>query len=151
MEQRIVIKAFEELTNVELYEILRLRSEVFVVEQTCIYQDIDGKDLSCHHVMLYMGDMLAAYSRVVPAGLSYTEISLGRVLVNPDFRGQGLGKLIVQETIEACYAILGKADIKIGAQYHLLAMYQSLGFKPEGQPYDEDGIEHIDMLKRYAK
>ncbi|ERJ57628.1 GNAT family N-acetyltransferase [Sphingobacterium paucimobilis] len=151
MEQRIVIKAFEELTNVELYEILRLRSEVFVVEQTCIYQDIDGKDLSCHHVMLYIGNMLAAYSRVVPAGLSYTEISLGRVLVNPDFRGQGLGKLIVQETIEACYAILGKADIKIGAQYHLLAMYQSLGFEPEGQPYDEDGIEHIDMLKRYAK
>ncbi|WP_164108206.1 MULTISPECIES: GNAT family N-acetyltransferase [Sphingobacterium] len=151
MEQHIVIKSFEELTNRELYEILRLRSAVFVVEQTCIYQDIDGKDESCHHVMLYIGNNLAAYSRVVPAGLSYEEISLGRVLVNPDFRGQGLGKTIVQETIQACYAILGKADIKIGAQYHLLTMYQSLGFEPQGEPYDEDGIEHVDMLKPYLE
>ncbi|SKB90444.1 ElaA protein [Sphingobacterium nematocida] len=151
MEQRIGIKTFEELTNVELYEILRLRSEVFVVEQSCIYQDIDGKDKACHHVMLYIGSKLTAYSRVVPAGLSYEEVSLGRVLVNPDFRGLGLGKTIVKEAIQSCYAIFGKSDIRIGAQYHLLAMYQSLGFEPQGEPYDEDGILHIDMLKRYEE
>lgn len=151
MEQHIIIKAFEELTNVELYEILRLRSEVFVVEQSCIYQDIDGKDPACHHVMLYIGNSLAAYSRVVPAGLSFREISLGRVLVNPNFRGLGLGKTIVKEAIEACYAILGKGDIKIGAQYYLLAMYQSLGFEPQGETYDEDGIEHVDMLMPYVE
>ncbi|MDR2283639.1 MAG: GNAT family N-acetyltransferase [Sphingobacterium sp.] len=150
MKVSVVLKFFDELTNIELYEVLRLRSEVFVVEQNCIYLDPDGKDPKSHHVLLYVEGHLAGYSRVLPAGLSYEQVSLGRVLVNPDFRGKGLGNTIVDEAIKACYAIFGKVDIKIGAQHHLSKMYQSLGFFPDGEPYDEDGIMHIDMLKVYS-
>lgn len=151
MKISVILKSFDELTNLELYEVLRLRSEVFVVEQSCVYLDPDGKDPQSHHVLLYLDDCLAGYSRVLPAGLSYEQVSLGRVVINPDFRGKGLGNIIVEEAIKACYAIFGKVDIKIGAQYHLSKMYQSLGFAPEGEPYDEDGIMHIDMLKVYSE
>lgn len=151
MKVNVMTKSFDDLTNIELYEILRLRSQVFVVEQHCIYLDQDSKDQKSYHVLVYSGDYLSGYSRILPAGLSYKEVSFGRVLVNSDFRGLGLGRTVVEETIRSCYTIFGKVDIKIGAQYYLLAMYQSLGFVIEGGAYDEDGITHIDMVKIYSE
>jgi ElaA protein len=141
------IKAFHELSVDELYQLLRLRSEVFVVEQNCIFLDQDDKDQQSHHVLLFADGKLAAYSRLVPAGVSYAEVSIGRVVTSPVFRGSGLGRKIMELAIEGCEALFGKENIRIGAQTYALAFYTSLGFISEGEVYDEDGIEHIEMLR----
>jgi ElaA protein len=143
------IKAFKNLHVDELYELLRLRSEVFVVEQNCVFLDADNKDQHCHHVLLYAEDELAAYSRIVPAGISYPELSIGRVITAPKFRGTGLGKVVMELAINACRELFSEGDIRIGAQTYALPFYQSLGFVPDGEVYDEDGIEHIEMLRKW--
>lgn len=142
------VKAFQELTVDELYEVLKLRSEVFVVEQNCVFQDMDDKDQQCYHLMVYQEGKFVGYSRLVPAGLSYIEISIGRVITSASVRGTGLGKRLMELAIHYCRQLLGSGPIRIGAQTYALGFYASLGFVAEGEPYDEDGIEHIEMVRR---
>jgi ElaA protein len=141
------IKAFQELSVDELYQLLRLRSEVFVMEQNCIFLDQDDKDQKSYHLLLFADGKLAAYSRLVPAGTSYAEVSIGRVVTSPAFRGSGFGRKIMELAIEGCEVLFGKENIRIGAQTYALAFYTSLGFIPHGEVYDEDGIEHIEMVR----
>ena len=139
-------KTFNELTALELYQALRLRSEVFVIEQKCIYLDLDNKDQQCYHLMLFEGDTLAAYTRLVPPGLSFKEASIGRVVVGAEARGKGLARQLMEESIKLVYTVFGRQPIRIGAQYYLKDFYASLGFEQQTEIYLEDGIEHIDML-----
>jgi ElaA protein len=141
------VKAFADLSAQELYEILRLRSEVFVVEQNCVFLDQDDKDQSCYHLSLFYNGKLAAYSRLVPAGISYEEVSIGRVITSATHRGTGLGRELMNLSIQNCEALFGRKTIRIGAQTYALPFYTSLGFTSEGEVYDEDGIEHIEMLR----
>lgn len=141
-----MLKAFNELTVHQLYEILKLRSAIFVLEQQCLYQDMDDKDKHCHHLMIFEDNQLAAYTRLVPAGVSFSEISIGRVITNPDYRGRGLARKLMQQSIEACYDLFGKQPIRIGAQLYLKDFYSSLGFVQQGEMYLEDDIPHIEML-----
>ena len=139
-------KHFSDLTTGELYPILRLRSEVFVVEQHCVFLDLDNKDQVCHHVMGWKDGQLLGYSRIVPPGISYAESSIGRIVSSPDARGLGIGRELIVESIQALYALHGKRDIRIGAQYYLKDFYESFGFVQKGEIYSEDGINHIEML-----
>lgn len=148
MEFKYIIKAFNNLSATELYAILRLRSEVFVVEQNCVYLDTDNKDLKCHHLMLFnIDEELVAYARLVPPGISFTEMSIGRVVTSPKVRGTGAGRRLMNIAIENCVLIFGEGSIKIGAQAYLRSFYGSLGFNEVGEVYDEDGIPHIDMIR----
>jgi len=143
------IKAFNELSLQELYEIGRLRQEVFVVEQNCPYIDFDGRDDKCHHLMFWGDDKaeLMAYARLVPAGISYPEEpSIGRVITSPKARGTGLGRKLMLAAIEECNRIWGNVPIRISAQTYLLDFYSSLGFSSTGKEYLEDGIPHTEML-----
>jgi ElaA protein len=139
-------KKFSELTLEELYEILRLRSEVFVVEQNCVYLDMDNKDQYCDHLMGWRDNKLAGYARIVPAGISYVESAIGRIVTSPTARGLGIGRELLRESISALYRIHGKQVIRIGAQYYLKGFYESFGFLQMGNIYPEDGIEHIEMV-----
>ena len=139
-------KPFRQLSTKELYAILRLRSEVFVVEQNCVFLDMDNKDHHCHHLMGWNGDLLAAYSRIVPAGISYVESSIGRIVTSPAARGNGIGRELLVNSIDHLYTLYGKRDIRIGAQYYLKKFYESFLFVQKGEIYLEDGIEHIEML-----
>ncbi|UJP66697.1 GNAT family N-acetyltransferase [Mongoliitalea daihaiensis] len=146
MNLKHVIKAFHELSVDELYELLRLRSEVFVVEQNCVFLDLDDKDQQCHHLLLYQDLDLVAYTRIVPACVSYEEVSIGRVVSSPAHRGEGLGRKVMELSLDYCHQLFGPCDIRIGAQTYALAFYESLGFQSDGETYDEDGIEHIEMV-----
>lgn len=147
MRTTYFIKTFNELTNNELYEILQLRSEVFVVEQNCVFQDIDNKDQQSYHHFCLVDGTLAGYTRLLPAGLAYKEISIGRVVTSPAFRATGLGKELMQRSVAACEKLFEKNTIRIGAQRHLSKFYNSIGFIESGEPYDEDGILHIQMIR----
>jgi ElaA protein len=142
-----ICKPFAELTPFQVYDALRLRSEVFVVEQNCVFLDMDNKDKQCYHVLLYQEEQLLACARLVPAGLSYKEMSIGRIVTSPLVRGKGMGKVLVAQSIDACYQLFGKGPIKIGAQLYAKAFYEQFGFQQAGQVYDEDGIDHIPMIK----
>ena len=139
------IKSFNELTPEELYAILRLRSEVFVVEQNCVFLDTDNKDQQSYHVMAWKEKELLAYSRLVPAGISYSEPSIGRVVTSPTARSLGLGKELMKRSIYLLHSTWGNLNIKIGAQLYLEKFYNSLGFQRTSEIYMEDGIEHIEM------
>lgn len=141
-----ICKTFTDLTSHELYAILRLRSEIFVVEQNCVYQDIDNKDRLSFHVMGWAGSELVAYSRLLPSGVSFEEISIGRVIIKKSNRGAGIGKILMQKSISKCYEIFDFRPIKIGAQLYLKKFYESLGFEQCSESYDEDGIDHIEMI-----
>ena len=145
METRL--RTFDELSAGELYELLRLRSAVFVVEQQCIYLDLDGKDARALHLLGYEGEKLAAYTRVFAPGDYFEEASIGRVAVSPDFRGLGLGREIMQASLAAVEARFGPVPICLSAQSYLRRFYEELGFRVEGEEYLEDGIPHIMMLK----
>jgi ElaA protein len=137
-------RAFSELTIAELYAITALRESVFVVEQNCPYLDADGVDPASRHLWASADDgAIHAYCRIVPAGVKFAEISIGRVITAPVARGTGLGKELVRRAIEAC----GPGPIRIGAQAHLQKFYGELGFVVAGEPYDEDGIPHVEMLR----
>ena len=142
-----ICKPFADLTPQELYEVLRLRSEVFVVEQNCVFLDMDNKDQACHHLLLYQNNLLAACARLLPPGLYYPEMSIGRIVTSPATRGTGVGKELVTLAIEACYSLYGTGSIKIGAQLYAKAFYEKFGFTQIGEVYDEDGIDHIHMIK----
>ena len=141
----VICKKFNELTLEELYEILKLRSEVFVVEQKCIYNDIDGKDLTSSHIMIKENGKIKAYLRALQPGVSYEDDSLGRVLVSPDARGKGYAKVIVTKGVEYILINFNTTKITIGAQEYLKNFYSEIGFKPISEVYDEDGIPHLDM------
>ncbi|MBA9077528.1 GNAT family N-acetyltransferase [Rufibacter quisquiliarum] len=147
MELNIVCRKFAALTPHELYENLRLRSDVFVVEQQCIFLDLDNKDQHCYHLLLYGRDELVASSRLVPAGVSYAEMSIGRVVTSKMVRGTGVGRKLMQASIDQMYALFGQGPIKIGAQLYAKKFYESLGFVQTGEVYVEDGIDHIHMVK----
>ncbi|AYA35986.1 GNAT family N-acetyltransferase [Hymenobacter oligotrophus] len=141
-------KPFAALTLTELYDLLQLRSEVFVVEQTCAFQDIDGMDQQAYHLLGYTpAGELAAYARLFEAGRSYEQVSIGRVVVSPKYRRYGLGRNLMGQAIAQCEALFGPQPIKIGAQYYLRAFYRSFGFEQLDDIYLEDGIEHIHMLR----
>jgi ElaA protein len=143
-----VCKSFNALSPQEMYELLRLRSEVFVVEQNCVFLDLDNKDQECIHLLLYKDNHLAAYARLVPPGVAYKQMSIGRIITSPETRGTGLGKELVEMSIQECYNLFGQGPIKIGAQLYAKKFYESFGFVQTGEVYDEDGIDHIHMIKQ---
>lgn len=140
------IKTFGELTTAELYEILRIRAEVFVVEQTCVYQDLDLKDKRAYHVFVEENGEIIAYLRVLEKDVSYPEISIGRVLVKETYRGRGLARKLMQRAVSFIEEVLRENEIRISAQKYLLKFYESLGFTMVSEVYQEDGIEHVEML-----
>lgn len=140
-------KKFDELTPQELYACLQLRNEVFVVEQNCVFQDADDKDQQCLHLMGCQEKKLMAYTRIVPAGICYEETSIGRVVTSPSARGKGLGRNLMNQSINTAYSLFGAGvPIKIGAQFYLKKFYESFGFRQASDIYIEDGIDHIEML-----
>lgn len=141
-----VCKEFASLSSIELYAILQLRNEVFVVEQHCVYQDADNKDIPAYHLMGWDSGRLIAYTRLIPAGIVYAEPSIGRVVTAPAARKSGLGRQLMNESINECKKLFGSSTIRIGAQFYLQQFYLSLGFIPNGGIYLEDGIEHIEMV-----
>ncbi|HLO69995.1 MAG TPA: GNAT family N-acetyltransferase [Flavipsychrobacter sp.] len=141
------LKAFGELSNYELYEVLKLRSKVFVVEQNCVFLDMDDKDTKCLHLMGFADSALVAYSRLVPAGVSYKEMSIGRVVTDPNYRAKGLGMELMELSVEKAIESYGTGPIRIGAQLYLKAFYERFGFNINSAEYIEDGIPHIEMLR----
>ncbi len=142
----IQVKTFNELTLSELYDILQLRSEVFVVEQDCVYQDIDGKDQKSLHVIGFKAKKIVAYTRIFKAGDYFKEASIGRVVVKENERHYKYGYTIMKASIEAIKSHYNTSDIRISAQCYLKTFYNNLGFKEVGDEYLEDGIPHINML-----
>jgi len=145
---RIEVKTFQELTTEELYDLLQLRSEVFVVEQDCVYQDIDGKDRKAIHVLGFYNGQLAAYTRCFKPGIYFDEAAIGRIVVDKRFRDKGLGHQIVKASIEVIHDRYKTALIKLSAQTYLVDFYNSHGFEITGEEYLEDGIPHIAMIKK---
>jgi ElaA protein len=147
MELQFSFKAFAELNPFELYAYLQLRSEVFVVEQNCVYQDLDDKDLQALHVFVHHHDKLVACARIVPAALAYPEISIGRVIVAEPYRKQQLGHELMRYCIAQIQIHFGQQKIVLSAQAHLQDFYKKHNFVPEGATYLEDGIPHTHMIK----
>ncbi|WP_349352280.1 MULTISPECIES: GNAT family N-acetyltransferase [unclassified Flagellimonas] len=145
---QVSIKTFDELSIHELYQILRLRSEVFVVEQDCVYQDVDNKDQKALHVIGLKEDEVVAYTRVFKPGDYFKNVSIGRVVVCQDQRKYGLGKQIMLATMAAIDQRFPNKPIEISAQSYLLKFYTDLGFSAFGEEYLEDGIPHRRMLKK---
>lgn len=141
-------KHFKDLSVYELYDIMALRAEVFVVEQNCPYQDADGKDLDAWHLMGHNTEgVLVAYTRLLDKGISYPNYaSIGRVVNSPKVRGTGAGKLLMQKSIEEIKRLFPNEKVKIGAQTYLLKFYESLGFESTGEEYLEDNIPHTSMI-----
>ena len=138
---------FDDLTVLELYKIMQLRNEVFVVEQNCVYQDADNKDLQGFHFLGWDNDKLVAYTRLLPPGLAFEEPSIGRVVTSPSVRKSGIGRELMIQSIDRIQKIYGDLPIKIGAQLYLQKFYASLGFVQTSDIYLEDNIEHIEMVK----
>ena len=142
------LKPYDELALTELYELLQLRVEVFVVEQNCPFQDIDGLDDQAYHLLGYTeAGELAAYARLFDAGISYEQVAIGRVAVGLAHRRHGLGQELMQQAVAQCEVLFGKQPIKIGAQLYLKRFYQGFGFEQRGEEYLEDGIPHIPMQR----
>ena len=141
-------KKFDDLTSHELYSVLQLRNEVFVVEQNGVFQDADNKDQDSHHLMGWDNETLVAYSRIVPSGIAYDSFpSIGRVVTSPKMRRTGIGKTLMRQSIEELQKLLGKNSIKLGAQLYLKKFYESFGFVQSSEVYIEDGIPHIEMIR----
>ena len=140
-------KTFDQLTTLELYSILRLRAAVFVVEQDCVYQDVDNKDQKAIHVFAKQDEEVVAYTRIFKAGAYFQEASIGRVVVLPAKRGTGLARDMMLQAIVYIEQNLPDKTIRISAQTYLKEFYASLGFKQVGVEYLEDGLPHIGMLR----
>lgn len=139
-------KKFNELSNSELYELLKLRSQVFVVEQKCAYQDLDNKDQKALHVLVYHLNKLVAYARVLPKGVSYPDAaSIGRVVMDANYRGNKWGYDLMKHCIKVCHKLFPDGKITISAQEYLLDFYTKCGFEKEGNGYLEDDIPHVKM------
>jgi len=145
MELTWTYKHFDELSAAELYAILQLRNDVFVVEQNCVYQDADCKDLQCWHLAGWNGTDLVVYCRLLPAGLSYSHPSIGRVLSNINFRKGGYGRELMQKAVIKTIEQFADPIIIISAQLYLQKFYESIGFVKDSDTYLEDDIPHIRM------
>lgn len=141
------IKRFNELSLIDLYQALQLRSSVFVVEQNCVYQDIDGKDEKAIHVLGYINDDLVVYCRLFNSGDYFDDSSIGRVVVHPKFRNLKLGHQLLQQAIETIKTTFNTTSITISAQLYLEQFYQSHGFVTTSEMYLEDAIPHVQMKK----
>ena len=144
--------AFNQLTTLDLYALLQLRAQVFVVEQACVFQDLDDADMGAMHLLGQASGpdgvpRLLAYARCLAAGVSYAQASIGRVVTSPSARGTGIGYALMQEAVRSVHNLWGPQPIRIGAQAHLQSFYRQHGFEPDGAIYVEDGIEHIEMLR----
>lgn len=143
-------KSFATLSTEELYRIVQLRQQVFVVEQHCVYLDADGYDRAALHLFAVQQGCVVAYCRVLPPGLKYQEASIGRVCTALEKRGSGLGRELMHKALtlvgESYASDSVRVDIRISAQLYLQSFYSSLGFTAVSAPYDEDGIPHIEML-----
>ncbi len=143
-----IFKTFNELNNNELFEIYKLRAEIFIVEQNCAYQDVDDIDKTARHLLWMEAETLAAYARIIPPGISYKEPAVGRVVVKKQFRGKDLGKKLMQQSVKQLQQLYPNQDIVISAQSYLIGFYTDLGFKTEGDEYLEDDIPHTKMRKK---
>lgn len=137
----------ESFTALELYQIIKARESVFVVEQNCPYQETDELDPHAWHLSTFVNDELAAYARIVDPGIKNGQPSIGRVMTLKKFRGQKIGRALMEEAIKFTEQKFPANEIKISAQVYLQKFYESLGFHSSGEPYDEDGISHVDMIK----
>lgn len=144
----IEVKKFDELNTTTLYDILQLRSEIFVVEQDCVYQDLDGKDQKALHVIGKKHNKVVAYTRIFRSGDYFKNSSIGRVVVAKDQRQYGYGKVIMNASIRAVKEHLNEDTIMISAQTYLKKFYNGLGFKEYGEEYLEDGIPHVAMMRK---
>lgn len=142
-----IFKKFDELTPSELYAIIQLRNEVFVVEQNCVYQDADNKDLLSYHLMGWNEKKLSAYTRIIPPGIAFEEASIGRVVTSPSVRRTGIGVELMNHSITKTIELFGSLPIRIGAQLYLQKFYTSLGFQKASDTYLEDNIPHIEMVR----
>src|SRR6185437_1787908 len=140
-------KTFADITPQELHAALKLRSDVFVVEQNCAFTEIDGADPQCLHLMGWDKDELLAYCRLVPPGMKFKEWAIGRVVTSAAARRTGLGRELMQRAIDAIHK-MGGGNIRIDAQAYLEKFYDSFGFHTVRGPYDEDGIPHVEMVKK---
>lgn len=143
-----ILKEFNQLDLCELYSLLQLRNEVFVVEQNCPYQDLDNKDFVAHHLLIYSQEELVAYARLFCSGISFAEASIGRIITSKKVRSSGMGKILMEKSIQSLYELYGFQPIRIGAQCYAIPFYQKFGFETDGDMYLEDGIEHIEMCKK---
>lgn len=142
---------FSQLSSEQLYDLLKLRVDIFVVEQTCPYPELDNKDRAAgvYHLLGYRDDQLIAYSRLLGPAISYSNASFGRVAIKQSCRGQGVGQQLLSKILVTCQEIWPNQDIDIGAQQYLLGFYERNGFKAISPMYLEDDIPHLDM--RLAK
>jgi ElaA protein len=145
-----ILKEFKDLTVFQLHAIYKLRSQIFVVEQNCPYQDVDEKDLNAWHYLMVNEEQLVGYCRILPPGASYPEPSIGRVLINPNERGKKYGQLLMKNCLSVTHKLFINQDVVISAQTYLLKFYSELGFNPEGEIYDEDNIPHQKMRLRFS-
>ena len=142
---KVSVKKFNELSIDELYQFLRLRSEVFVVEQDCVYQDLDNKDQKSLHLFISNNNEIIGYTRLFNEGDYFENASIGRVVVSDAYRDKKLGHLLIKESMEAIYKYFNTSKITLSAQTHLKKFYESHGFQQVGEGYLEDGIPHIEM------
>lgn len=147
MNVKWVLKKFDELNVHELYSILRLRIEVFIIEQNCIFQDADNKDQHAYHLMGWADGVLCAYARIIPPEYTSGTPYIGRVVTATHIRGSGFGKALMEESLRQTTRLFGNIPIKLGAQFYLKHFYESLGFQQASEVYLDDGIEHIQMVR----
>lgn len=147
MKMNLIVKKFEELTLEELYDILKLRNEVFIVEQNCVYQDVDDLDLKSTHLIYKNETSIIAYTRIIPSGIIDKYIHYGRVAVKKEFRGKGLADELIIESDKIAKNLSNDTNVKISAQAYLINFYKKHSFKTFGEEYLEDGIPHIEMRK----
>ena len=146
---RVIVKAFHELTVEELYQILKLRADVFVVEQECIYPDCDDKDQNAYHLYVEKNGRIQGCLRILNKGQTFDTAAIGRVVVRPEYRGNGLGRCMMKKALAFAENSLHERVVKIAAKEYLMEFYVSLGFEPISEPYLEDGIPHVDMEYRW--
>lgn len=148
MDLNFIVKNFNDLSPSELYQILKLRFDIFVVEQNCIYNEYDNYDQNAIHIQLFdEKNNLIACSRIIAPNVKYKEATFGRFVLNKNERGKGIADKLADETIIQLYKAFGKIPIKIEAQAYLENFYEKFGFKAISEPYDWDGIMHIDMMR----
>lgn len=143
---KIITKTFDQLTTQELYDILQLRNEIFVVEQDCVYQDVDGKDQKALHVLGFKNETLVAYTRLFKSGDYFKQANIGRVAVSKNERNHKYGYDIMNVSIKTVKEVFNETIIIISAQTYLITFYNNLGFKEVGEEYLEDGIPHVAMV-----
>ena len=141
------VKSFQELSLEEFHDIIALRIQIFIIEQNCPYQEVDGKDKLAHHLFSKNEmDEIIAVTRILPQGISYAEVAIGRVVVHEDYRGTGLGNQLMADSMNFVKDEYGKVPVRLSAQKHLENYYGNHGFKSTGKEYLEDGIPHVEML-----